>query len=650
MPTDKLPEPERRGSGRRRVRGAVPPLPPPPSLRQLEGTLHHGLAPDPPDDAPVDWRIEGGGVGIGAASIDDATLVPLFASERNIEDLYLGLSDSEKLLYRRVAAEIARRSEEALKLFQPMAEQERFFASHAPERIALGGNRGGKTTVTCVEIARAVTGQDPYDKYPKEGGKCILVGRDLKHCSKVFYEKLFVGGAFKVIRDKHTGEWRSYQPQHPDDIMRPFDARPSPPLIPRRLWNNDCIAWENKKDQTPRTIRLHNGWEIYFFSADGTIPQGWAVHLVVFDEEIEKDGWYKEMAARLLDHREEDPITGHVRGGKFMWSATPQAGTQRLYSLVQRSERDQEAAIDMLARGEPPPKTAVDVFRFGLLDNRFMSTASINELIAKYEDDPDEYEVRIKGNFALLGTRVYGEFQKRGVHSIQSADITIDSDWTRYIAIDPGYQTCAVLFCAIPPPESKWAGYEVIYDELYIHRANATVLAAKIVEKLGYHSIHRMVIDHKAGGQHDYTTGRTNEENYSIAFKAAGLSCEATGTEFTHGNPDPKAGIEAVRQGLQVVNGKSRWLVVVDKCKWFCNEIEKYSYKKTADGQPTDEAVKAHDHLMDCWRYLAQANMRYVRPQQKKRKLGYTQERLAAKKLRAKNKAKTMGSSGIKVG
>jgi hypothetical protein len=649
MPTS-LPDPERKGKGRRKTRGAVPALPPPPSRRNLEETLHAEHRPD--HDAP-DWRVEGPDMlGVAPwADGQDETLIPLYMSEANEEDTLLGLTEAERELYRKACDEIAKRAKESLRIFQPMPEQERFFASHAPERVALGGNRGGKTTVTCVEIARAVTGQDPYDKYPKTDGKCILVGRDLKHCSKVFFDKLFVGGAFKVIRDLHTGEWRSFRPQHPDDIRRPFEARPSPPLIPKRLWNNDCIAWENKKDQTPRTIRLFNGWEIYFFSADGTIPQGWAVHLVVFDEEIEKDGWYKEMAARLLDHREEDPDTGHVRGGKFMWSATPQAGTQRLYSLCQRYERDLEGMADAIVRGEVPGKFSVEVFRFGLLDNEYMSRAAVNELIAKYEDDPEEYEVRIKGNFALLGTRVYGEFQKRGVHGIMSNEITIDSDWTRYVAIDPGYQTCAVLFCAVPPPGNPWEGHHVIYDELYIRRSSGPLLAARMAEKIGWYSIHKMLIDHKAGGQHDYTSGKTHEENYSAVFREAGVACELTGHEFSHGNPDPKAGIEAVRQGLAVVNGKAKWLVLIDKCKWFLDEIEKYSYKKSPDGSPTDEVIKAHDHLMDCWRYLAQGNLRWIRPQQRKRKLGYTQERLEAKKLRAQHRAKTLGGpAGIKVG
>lgn len=49
------------------------------------------------------------------------------------------------------------RKQEALWLFEPTPTQEAFLASNADERLAIGGNLGGMTTTTMVEIARAVT-------------------------------------------------------------------------------------------------------------------------------------------------------------------------------------------------------------------------------------------------------------------------------------------------------------------------------------------------------------------------------------------------------------------------------------------------------------------------------------------------------------
>jgi hypothetical protein len=634
MPPLPPPDPSKR-RGKRTVRGSVPP----PTLRERLAEVP--MVPPPASMDEPDWRLEASSL-FGRLPSESPAEIPYVAPRADE-----ALTDADRELLQLSLAEIARRESEALRLFKPMPEQERFFASEASERVALGGNRGGKTTVTCVEIARALTGQDPYKKYPEKDGRFIIVGRDLKHCSKVFFEKLFMPGSFKVIRDKYTGEWRSYNPQHPDDIGRSHEAKKAPPLIPKRFYDQDSIAWENKKESLPTTVKLYNGWELYFFSSKGIIPQGWDVDGVCFDEEIEVDGWYTEMAARLLDRRKVDPVTGHVQSGKFLWSATPQAGTQQLYDLKCRADQEREGEIALMERGDPIPRPSVEVFTFGLLDNSYMSVDAINELINKYSNSPEEYEVRIKGNFALLGSRVYGEFMPKGVHGTPA--IEIGSDWTRYVAIDPGHQVCALLFCAVPPPGSPYHGQKIIYDELYIKKCNAPLFAEMLKRKMGHHSIRSFIIDHRAGRQHDMTSGRTNEENYSAALKAAKVECETTGNRFTWGSDDPKAGIEAVRTGLHIHDGRTEWLVVREKCPWLCWEMDRYSYRRNPDKTPTDEPIKINDHLCDCWRYLAMANLKYVPPRIKKRKLGYTSEAIKQKKDRAKAKGVSSGASGVKV-
>ena len=73
----------------------------------------------------------------------------------------------------------------------------------------------------------------------------------------------------------------------------------------------------------------------------------------------------------------------------------------------------------------------------------------------KLEASSDEAAVRIYGEFALLGLRIYQEFQPRGIHGCKSFEIP--ANWTRYISIDPGRQArCALsprslrrLICAV---------------------------------------------------------------------------------------------------------------------------------------------------------------------------------------------------------
>jgi hypothetical protein len=541
--------------------------------------------------------------------------------------------------FKGVLAEIASRQMEAIRLFVPLSEQERFFASDAGERIALGGNRGGKTTVTCVEIARAVTGQDPHDKYPRENGSAILVGKDLTHCSKVFYKKLFKPGAFKIIRDEETGRWRTYNPNSESDSARASEARLAPPLIPRRMYDERKIAWENKKDEIPKTIKLKNGWTLHFFSSLGAPPQGWNVDLVAFDEEIEHPLWYPEMSARLLDNRVEEPETGKVRGGKFIWSATPQSGTQQLYDLKCRADELRDT-----------PKPLIECFEFGMLDNPWVSDKAKQEFISKFEGNEDEINVRVYGKFALLGTRVYSEFAPKGVHGCET--FHVPEDWTVYAAIDPGRQVCAVLFCAVPPPGSPWAGRKIIFDELYLKRCNAKIFAEAMRRKMGHRPVQYGIIDHRAGRITEIGSGKTHEQQYSAALKEVGFKFEHNGHEFVWSSDDVKAGIESVRSMLHVVDGKSELVVMREKVPNLLWEMERYAYRKLPNGVVTDEPIKLNDHATDCLRYLAMAKLRYVKPKPRKRKGGYTTEYLKLKKARERaRKARDSGyGDSIKVG
>lgn len=571
------------------------------------------------------------------SDMDDIEIVEEFAPPSPPDPTVLTVGESDE--FKGVLYEIAARRSEALRLFKPMPEQERFFASNAGERIGLGGNRGGKTTTTVIEIARAVTGQDPHDKYPKEGGKCILVGKDLTHCSKVFFQKLFKPGAFKVIRDEDTHAWRSFNPNDPADQARSHLARKAPALIPARMYDYSKIAWENKKDEIAKTVPLKNGWTIHFFSSLGSPPQGWNVHLVCFDEEIEHPLWYPEMSARLLDDRTVDPVTGKVRGGKFLWSATPQAGTQQLYDLKVRGDE---------CRGEENPP--IEVFMFGMLDNPWLADAAKQEFIRKFEGNEDEIAVRVHGQFALLGTRVYSEFAPKGVHGCET--FQIPEDWTVYCAIDPGRQVCAILFIAIPPPRSEWAGRKVIFDELYIKRCNAKIFAETFVKRVNGRPIEWGVIDHRAGRITEIGSGVTHEQQYTNALKALGFKFEKGGAAFQWSSDDVKGGIEAVRNSLHVVDGKSELVVMTAKVPNLLWELERYSYRKMPNGVVTDEPIKLHDHAADCLRYLAMSRLPYVKPRKRKARDGYTTAYLKAKADRKKQKAlsESKWGGGYKVG
>jgi hypothetical protein len=516
------------------------------------------------------------------------------------------MSFSDTARFMRVAAELVGRQAEALKLYEPLPIIDRFHACDLDERLLRGSNRAGKTLGAAVEMARAVTGQDPYGKYPKANGKAFLIGLDEQHLGDVMYAKLFRAQAFKMIRDLATGLWRAFRPS--EDRGRAAEAKWAPPLIPRRFIKE--ISWKDKKRFVPGVIRLTTGWEMYFFSSKGAPPQGSDIDLCWPDEEIENEAWYPEMAARLLD-----------RKGKFYWSATPQIASQQLYDLHVRHEA-----------GDPN----IGEFIALLEDNPHIGQTEKDKLYAKYTSD-EERRVRIKGEFALAGFKVYPEFSKN-IHGLDW-DGPVPNDWCRFKVTDPGHQVCAVLFGAVPPPAHHLADCVILYDELYIKQSNAAKYADAVAEKSAGVAYEAWIIDSHASRVTEMGSGLTIEFQFSRELAARKLRCRRTGAGFTWGSDDPKGGQLAVRNWLRIRDdGSTKLRVLRGRLPQFEWEIERYRFRRI-NKLISDEPEKKNDHLMDCLRYLAMFAPTWVKPPRVK-----AQPSDAVRAMRAKEKKKRQGA------
>lgn len=516
---------------------------------------------------------------------------PLEEAPRTLEDPGV-ISRTEANDFRKLVAELSRRSIESLKLYEPLPAQANFHCSKASERLLRGSNRGGKTLPAAVEVARAVCGSDPFRKYPKTGGRCFAVGKDGKHLGQVMWRKLGRAGAFRVIRDETTNLWRAFRPWSAEDVEREDQSRPAPPMIPPRMIKS--IAWENKKENQPNVVTLINGWEINFFSSLGKPPQGSDVDLVWLDEEIVDPDWYPEMSARLLD-----------RNGRLIWSATPQAGTEHLYDLHQRCE-EQHGYSDPDAQE----------FLILLNDNPHITERQKKEFEAKLAT-PEEVAVRVGGEFAVSSYKVYSEYHK-SIHEIELAEIP--SNWTRYMVVDPGHQVCAVLFAACPP---LTIGRQVVlYDELYIRNCDAEKFGERVAARTKDQAFWAFLIDGHAGRQTQIGAGKTVESQYSDALKKRKVASARTGSSFYPGNDDVEAGIDAVRALLRVKeDGLPVLRVVKGRLPNFDFEIARYHYRRER-GMVTDKPdQKRHNHIMDCLRYLAAYDPVYHSPKDIKKPL-----------------------------
>lgn len=443
----------------------------------------------------------------------------------------------------------------------------------------------GKTLCAAAEVARAVTNQDPLKRYPEKDGICFIVGKDEKHLGSVIYKKLFQPGAFKIIRDDQTNRWRAYRPWEPLDLKRENESRPAPPLIPPRFVHN--IAWKDKKLGIPAMVSLINGWEIHMYSSLGKPPQGSAIDIFWFDEEIVDPSWYPEMAARIVDRR-----------GRGIWSATPQAGTDQLYELHERAQR--EAFL-------PRERRRIEEFVLLLAENKYMSLQAKKDIASDLSDE--EAAVRVGGEYAINSYKVYPTFNTL-IHGHPSFEIP--TKWTKYAYIDPGHRTCAVLFVAVPPDEDM----VLIYHELYLREINAEIFAQSMKQATTGHTIEAFVIDPHMSLSTEVGSGKTVMQQYSEALSRHQVRSRSTGSGFLFANSDVRSGILAVQGLLRVRDdGKPKLRIMDENCPNFLNEIKKYHRKKVGGIIRDEPDTRKDNHLMDTLRYMAMHDPKYVHVQ-----------------------------------
>lgn len=493
-----------------------------------------------------------------------------------------------------LASEMARRKMEALRIYRPMPTQMPFYESEAMIRIVRGGNRGGKSQAAFSEFASAATGMPiigpdnkplPY-RYPKPPLKLWVIGYDEKHIGQTIFRMLFQAQAFRMIRDKETKEWRSWRPWEPEDEARRKETRFAPPLIPPRMIDKKGWAWENRAERVFRVCRLLNGNEIYAFSSKGEPKQGDSVDLILIDEDVAHPQHVPEYIARITD-----------REGRLIWSAMPHERNDALVQLC-----DQAA----LQRDDAKPNVSEIVLRMSA--NPYLPKEHTQKVISLFSDE--ERRRRDLGEFNKEATLVFPGFSA-ATHGIDLA--TWESryqggkNWCRYLVVDPGWQRLAVSFWAVSPPEVQ-PEMIVLEEELYLQHADAAELARHVRQKVGQKVYESFIIDLHGSRITESGSGRTVVEQYSEAFRAAGISSVRTRHHFEPGSDDRKGRIEAFRSWLRLQsNGRPKCFVVRDTTPNFQMEISRYRWKKVRDIVIDEPDDRHFSHLMVTAQYFAAA-------------------------------------------
>jgi hypothetical protein len=506
-------------------------------------------------------------------------------------DLPGGITQHQFGTLKDIQKELTGRRLEALRLYEPMPHQEEFHKCMASERIVLGGNRGGKTLAVAVEAARAATGQDPYGKYPAEGGNLAIVGRNWPHIGLVIYPILLKAGAFRIVRDETTGLWRSIRPG--DDKSK---SKPAPPLIPPRLVKD--TSWVLKNAGYLNKLELVNGWTIWCFSSEGQPPQGYSADMIWLDEDLNNEAWVGECQARLAD-----------RKGRFVWSAMPHSKNDALIGLCERADKAIEDNV---------PSPIIKKFTFRFLDNNFIDGEEKKKNIERWSAlGQEELRMRAEGEFTTESTLMYPTFNL-SVHTKPRSELPngqVPAEWTRYVAIDPGHAVMATLFGAVPPDES----YLLIYDELYIRNCNALIWGEQFLQKAVNQHIHCAIMDMHGGALRDLGSGRLPHELYSEQLKNKNYRFAIGGSSFIPGSDDIAARTALVRQMMHIKgDGSTRIKILEGACPNLIRELKRYRKKTTTvNGQVfvTDSPqTRGEVHAAQTLEYLCAYEPKYHTP------------------------------------
>lgn len=540
-----------------------------------------------------------------------------------------------------LATELAKRETESLKLYEPLAFQDSFHRCTAFEAILQKGNRAGGSLAGFVEVARAVTGQDPYGKYPEKDGTAICLGYGEKHIGRVMHRYLFEPGAFYIVRDPETGKWRTYrrwQDQHLEHLKVP-----APPLIPRRfiqrrqredgsVTSQDGIIWEKRGERVFSRVNFTTGWTLYAANSAGDASQfqGFDVHLYHIDEDLATGGWYEEAVARV------SAVDGLIR-----WTAMPHDETPDIARMIERGEEQE---------GKDDPTTVV--IRASQDENPHLNPNSMVRAQAVWAAMGDDaLRKRKYGDLVTTTSRMYPTFSDSLHNAIRPEDdrqhpiqkVLSENngvpphDWCRYAWTDPGHTIAGTLFIAIPPP--GLGDRPVVYDEIYIHRCDPRMWANAFKAKAGRFHFQAFGMDAHGGRLTSLTDGRDPRTAYKEALSEVGVKSVDTGHSFKDGSDNIPLREQKVRElvGMRP-DGFPGFFVVSSACPNFCREMKHFKKKtiKVAGEKITTDTGdrRANTHLVECFEYFAADDAKYIRPPSTQVDDNYARRRIAERKTR----------------
>jgi len=498
-----------------------------------------------------------------------------------------------------------------------------------------------------VEDARAAINQDPFNKYPAKDGTVVCLGFGEKHIGRVIHKFLFRAGAFRIIRDLVTREWRVYRPwpkANGGDLERESESKLAPPLIPPRFIPDDGMVWQSRGDRVFSVCRLTTGWEIIALNSAGdpSQAQGFDVNLYHIDEDTAQPGWYEEAIGRTA-----------IPKGLIRWTALPHMKNEDMLNMLQRSEDE--------STSDNPTTVCI---RASMFDNPYYPEESRQaNLKAWASQGEDVVRKRAYGEMVMDSLLVYPAFSKY-IHTTQyedeeqaaqvckllraNQDEPLD-DWCLSMVVDPGHAVCAVTFWATPPP--SLGDYRICYDELYLRKCDAVMFAEAVGKKVRNKQFERFIIDAHGGRLTEIGTGIAPQRQYENQLKEMGVSCNATKHYFATGSDDIKGREQILRDWMRIKEAnRPKLLINTNRCHNLVRELERFKKKQARVAGMmvvTDDANRNMPcHAIETAEYAAADGLEYVAPRKSVVINSWVKHVLAGRKRREEQRATRTAGAG----
>jgi len=242
-----------------------------------------------------------------------------------------------------------------------------------------------------------------------------------------------------------------------------------------------------------------------------------------------------------------------------------------------------------------PDGTGVKMVKMWAGDNPAITPEALERLKASITD-PDEYEMRINGNFKMLSGIVFREFTKE--HIVK--DEQIPTDLTYWGGLDSGFDHPTVFLLLGVSRDGR-----IFVIEEYSARLRTVKENAQEIKRL----IGRLKL---AGPIYiDPSCASITAANRVSVLRQYSLA----GLEVTKARRTQDIGEKIIVDGIRQLF-RDHSLFVSERCKCLIRELKVWSYKRDNHGASTSREtyVDKNNDAIDALKYVAGSGIRYIDP------------------------------------